>query len=359
MHLQSHLWFAVLSVSVGAGALASSARVDLATASAPLGMSPADLGRFYDVNLRPLQSRVPASSARIVPAGETQRELRQVQSDLELRANAQAWGLASASAGLDISRQHAYYRAIQIDEVHQIDGVPAGVEPPPDASYYVSAVYMGRMYEVHFSGSTTSVESAIKGTSGVYSGGLDAWSSEHNVEFKARTVGLRPKNSGNGAIFASSDSEIQEKYEDAGPLKAVKFRLSQVPGRHAQQVAGRWHVTLVRVDYPRLKGNTKAWDLFGNAPDPAIKVRGVATWQGTGADDSFQSEFNQVLGTNLAINTRTPLEIEAYDRDVSAHDSAGKVTITGPQDGERDGDLIWFTTSDGVRIGLRMETAQP
>jgi len=352
------LILAVGAVCAGVVAYGSSARVDLTKASAPLEMSPDDLGRYYDANLRPLQSKVPTSNARVIQTGETQRELKQVQNDLELKANAQAWGLASASAGINISKQHAYYRAIQIDRVHHLDGVPPGVEAPTDAAYYVSAVYMGRMYEVHFSGTSESVNAAISGTTGVYSGGLDAWASQHHVEFKARTVGLQPRESGNGAIFASSDNEIQEGYTDEGPLRAVKFRLSQVPGRHAQQVTGTWKVTLVGVQYPQLKANRKAWDVFGNAPDPMIQVTGVATWQGRSPrDDTYEVQFDQVLGKGLTINSRTPLFIEAFDRDMSDHDSAGKVTITGPQDGEREDDLIWFTTRDGVRIGLRMEPA--
>ena len=61
---------ALVAIVTAGAALASTARVDLTTASAPLEMSPADLGRYYDANLRPLQAKVPTERSRTSPAGD-------------------------------------------------------------------------------------------------------------------------------------------------------------------------------------------------------------------------------------------------------------------------------------------------
>jgi hypothetical protein len=339
--------------SLAIAAIASTGRVDVHVASAPANINEQDLGRFFDTELRPMEARVTFTPRRIA-SGETQRVLQKVRTELELRANASAWGLLGAAASFDRATTHAYFRAIQIDEIVEAAQPRFPSALPAGAAYYISEVHLGRMYEVHFTGTDSAVSAAIGATTGKFGGGLSAWAAEHRVEFRARTVGLTPKLDAAGAIFASSSSEIAQNYEVGGPPRAILYKLSEVPGRAKAAPPNRWNVTLVEVQFPPLKPNRQAWD-FGTPPDPWVIVKGAATWDGW-RNDTYQATFNQALGA-LALSAHNPLVIEVWERDLSSHDSAGSLRINGPEGGESANGLTWFITDHGVKVGLRFTPA--
>lgn len=332
-------------------AIASTGRVDVLVASAPANINDQDLGRFFDGDLRPMESKAVFALRRIA-SGETQRVLQKVRNEAELRANASAWGLLGAAASFNRATTHAYFRAIQIDEILEAGQPRFPSVLPENAVYYISEVHLGRMYEVHFSGTDSAVTAAIGATTGKFGGGLSAWAAEHSIEFRARTVGLTPKQDATGAIFASSSSEIQQNYEVGGPSRAILFKLSEVPGRAVSAPSDRWNVTLVEVRFPPTKLNGQAWD-FGTPPDPWVWVSGPVTWNAW-RHDTFRASFNQDFGA-LTLNEAAPLIIEVQERDLSAHDQAGSVRVTGPSGGQLADGLIWFTTDHNVRIGLRFD----
>lgn len=350
--MYTHHHFIVLGlVSFTLAASASPARVDVVTASAPTNMDQHDLGRFFDANLRPMEATADVERRTFNP-GETSRVLQTVRSEIEFKANASAWGIGGVSAGANYNSTHAYFRAIQIDQLYEATQANFDQHVPEGATYYVSAIYMGHMYEVTFSGEASSVSAAMDATAGVYEGGLSAWAASNKVEFKARTVGLTPKQNSTGAIFASSDAEIRQNYEVGGTSRAIMFRLSEVPGRNEATPENRWIVTVVEVRFPTTKPKNQAWDFMG-LPDPWIKVTGPTTWDSY-RNDTLKAQFNHELGT-FTLGKQNPLQIQLFDRDTSAHDFAGRLTVTGPNRNEAAGGISWFKTEAGASVALRFQ----
>lgn len=84
-----------------------------------------------------------------------------VDNTSQFRANANAWGI---SAGLKTAQERRYvsFRAIQLTEVVELDDTSAMAAAPPDATYYMSKIYLGRMYEIVVHGNKTEFNAGVK-----------------------------------------------------------------------------------------------------------------------------------------------------------------------------------------------------
>lgn len=118
-------------------------------AAAPDDIGVEDIGRLFTRDFRPLVGGTnsvlprPGQGLRAPrPLGTTDRVLRVVETEWELRANARVWGLGGASLGAGAENRHAYFRAIALETLHEIDPRLAVPSVPEGAEWYVSAVYV-------------------------------------------------------------------------------------------------------------------------------------------------------------------------------------------------------------------------
>lgn len=193
---------------------------------APDDVGVEDIGRLFTREFRPLVGATnnvlsDPSNVRVRQQGRTHRELREVTTQAEVSANASVWGF-TASGSTENTTRHAYFRVVEVTELHTLDDRLAIPHVPGGAEWYVSAVYVGGLYEMHFWGSAQAVSGAIGGGFGPLSGSIEAFARDSQLQFRARTIGLEPTDG--QAIFASSESEIAERYRAVGSPRTILVR---------------------------------------------------------------------------------------------------------------------------------------
>lgn len=277
--------------------------------------------------------------------------MRVTESAVEVAANARAWGIGSAQLEAEDHARHAFFRAYEVHEIHRLDDRVAIPAVPSGAAWYVSAVYVGRLYEVHFHSRNRAIDARVTAQALVGSGSVQAFARENQLEFHARTIGLAPQ--GDDALFASSDAEMREHYAARGPLQPILVQFSRVPESSRPQIAasGPLTVKLVSVEFPeRNPARGTSWDPLGGRPEIIVRVRqsGRILLDVQGSRDTLHAEFDRVIGERLTVDGENPLILEFADRDMAAHDEAGDMVLAAiPSD---EGSRFTRTSDGGVRV---------
>ena len=136
--------------------LARASEADELLVASPVELTASDLGILLDADFR----FVGGADRRVVDGdppirsvgGETRAAWTFERGSDQVKAEARAWG-GPISAGIDGGFGHdsflAIYRSVQVDNVLLIEpGATLRTTLPAEASWYVSALYVGRMLEV-------------------------------------------------------------------------------------------------------------------------------------------------------------------------------------------------------------------
>lgn len=368
-----------VALVVGAALMPTSASAqelygrDDVLARAPLGMGADAVGRFYDSDFRPLvggAQQIPHTpeQAAAVPVGYTRRDFRVVQTQAELQANASAWGVTGSVTAADASR-HAYFRAYTIETMTALsDTVELPEVVPARAAYYVSAVFIGRLFEAHFTSRSTSGSISAGADGLVASGGIEAWASEQNLEVQIDGLGLEAID--DSALFAQTQSEVTRHYRASGEPRAIFVRFSRVPTARRASAPGataRYTIQLDQIVFPQIRpGYGTRWDAFGGDPDITVEVLldGQRIYMPTneGRDQlirDFASERTQPGSSRVGIvptqtlSASSSLAFHFVDVDTSwaTSDDGGTLTVTGAQIAAIDGQTT-LTCCGGVRLTL-------
>ncbi len=337
----------------------------LAAASDDIG--PGDVGRLFTARFRPLvgatNSVLPAGGTtgaiRHLRRSTTERELAVVRSRLELQANARAWGIGGASTDVTLWNHHAYFRAVSIEDIYEMDDRLAIPTVPEGAEWYISAVYVGRLYEVHFTSASSSLEGRIHASMLGGSGSISGFAQRLGLDFHARTVGLEPRS--DNALFASSDAEMRQRYRASGPPRPILVQYSRVPASARPRAATNRprHVELLSVRFPdRNPQRNTAWDAFGGKPDILVRVtqgNRVLLDRFGGRDKNPATFSDAVIGNALVVTPQQPLVFTFADRDLAANDDAGTLVLQSlPDHDERE--YSPPPGGRGVRVVLRVSS---
>lgn len=326
----------VLVMMVLASAAHAAAQEELAPgpghpirATAPR-VGPDDLGRAYDAGFSPLRGsraiEVESTALVVREVVETEHGYSVVQEEEELLANAGVWGLGRAGVSRTSGRMHAYFRAAQIRRVVELPlDATMSAHPPPEARYYLAAIYYGHLYEMRFSGTNDTIRA---GLSAIFPGGsVDAGGgvSQSGVEFHARGIGLTPVDG--RAIFASSDSEISQMYRADGEPQPIFVAYARIPGV-APVGPDRLVVRLDSVQFTR----ARSWDAIGG-PDIRVLVEfgGATVLDYIAPRDQYEITLGgaqAVLGNGITPSADNPLRFRFWDVDISANDFAGEVFVS-------------------------------
>ncbi|MBX3276278.1 MAG: hypothetical protein KF729_38855 [Sandaracinaceae bacterium] len=368
-------WASALAATAGINAAAAQealyARDDV-LARAPLGVGPEHVGRFYDVDFRPLvggaNTLVPdPTHVQTIPVAHTRRVFRALQSEAELRANAGAWGIAGRVSTADVSR-HAYFRAYQLDMLTQVnESIPMPAVVPARAAYYVSGVFVGRMIEAHFSSNSTRTMAGLEASFGAASGGIETWAQQQQVSVQIDTLGLEPSDS--DALFAQTQGDVQRLYRANGPPRAIFVRFTRVPSNLRAQTLTEvvpYRITVDRVVFPQTNpARNTAWDGFGGRPDITFRVvlDGRTIYEPTAAArDTFVRDLARERGSgsprvgvidSVSIAATSVLDFQFFDQDLTASgwDRAGSLIVTAADLASVEGSRE-FAVGNGVRFTL-------
>ncbi|MCZ7684436.1 MAG: hypothetical protein M5U28_38990 [Sandaracinaceae bacterium] len=337
-------------------------RIDV-RAAAPDDIGPEDVGRLYTREFRRIiggtNSVLPGdgTGVRVARRATTDRVLTTVESEYELAANARVWGLGSARASTADVTRHGYYRAYAIEEIHMMDDRLAVPAVPGGAEWYVSAVYVGRLIEVHFWSNTANIAGALSGTALVGSASIEGFARQHRLQFRIRTVGLEP--AGDDALFAATPSEMRAAYRETGQPTAVLVQYSRVPRTSLPQVQGPAgsRVVLSTISFPQRKPSGTSWDAFGNAPDIMVRVSqgGTVLLDRFIGQDILEANPDLVIGEAITVSAESPLIFQFTDRDVASHDDAGQAIVTAL---DPPGSRMTVVGSIGVRVVLSIQESR-
>lgn len=348
---------------------APQARVDV-VAAAPDDVTTEALGHLYDERFRPLVgagSSIPSGQLVTVPRGTTQRILQMIESATELQANARAWGI-EAQLRAQTGRQHAYYRAVEIERIVQLSDTVPIPAVPATARYYLSAVYMGRLFEARFSGAQQAFGGGLSLSGVVGSGSIASWATGRQLQFEFRTIGFEPTS--DDALFARTDAEMRQRYRATGETRAILARYSRLPTSSLPTIATtptgqrRFRVALTRVRFPDRNGGS-AWDFGGGAPEIMARIsqgrRVLLNVRGRQNSVLYEPSPPRPIAESVVVSAGAPLTVTLWDEDVSSHDSAGVISITSltttavaemPPDGE---ERTFSAPQTGAQVTLRIE----
>ncbi len=318
-----------------------SERGETLIAPAPHGMSIDDLGRAFDHDFVRLQgeggkSLFPQADApRRSAQHALEHQLEVIDSREKWAAHVSAW---TAKAGLDMTsgRRFASYRAVQIDEVFEVDDTTTMAPVPRNAVYYPWRIYTGRSYEIIVEGSEQRFHAVARADFEVFSGDIEAFAGRYDLEWRVVGRGLSPTRP--GAIFARTARQIETSYEatrDASVPILVEWR--RIPGRqgHTGAVAWvqlregcpgkrgcepcrRWSFDRVEVQFPRRKPDGRQWDADGSPPDTVMVL--------TAGRDRYVSAKREryartwVMSSGVKVDVGDRLVLQALDSDLVADD---------------------------------------
>jgi hypothetical protein len=203
-------------------------------APAPRDLGHHHLGRAVDATFRVVPGSKPLFS------GENRKQHREVinrwQSRYEviedaakLAAFARAWAIAGAIETAATTR-YAVYRAIQLNEFHEVDDTRPMAAPPASAAYYISKIWYGRSYEVRVWGDSNSFSASAKAEFLSFGGGAEGFARRFRLSMDREAVGLKPKT---GVLFARSEDDVRSAYAqdpDAGKPVPVLVEYTPIPG---------------------------------------------------------------------------------------------------------------------------------
>ena len=147
----------------------------------------------------------------------------------ELKANVSAWGIANASLEQNKQRRYALERAWQQTDVLLVDDTTEMLHSPPrEAAWYVSAIYVGRSYELVLWGDKATFHAGVAAKLKVFGGNLDDFTERVSLQWRVRWRGVEA--SSDRAIFARTPDAIMGNYKQSDPVPIwVVYR--SIPGR--------------------------------------------------------------------------------------------------------------------------------
>lgn len=210
-------------------------------------------------------------------------------SEQVLAANASAWGL-SVDAEIRSNRRYASYRAVQIQDVYEIDDTTTLRPTPSFAVYYPWRVYVGHSYETLFEGDADAFHAGVRANLIAWSAGIRDFAGEYHLSHRAVGHGLRPKHE--DAIFAKTQQEIESNYTTMNTLPVpVLVEWREIPGRtgQARTIAWKqvrsgcpgqrgcrpcreWEFDYVEWKIQARKKNGNTWDADDSPPDVVLSL---------------------------------------------------------------------------------------
>ena len=170
-------------------------QLDSIEAAAPFNVQDSDLGRPYGENFQPIGNESLFSYTAIgslAREGST-TELTRVDKADSLRANATAWGLASAGAASSEEERHVFRYERAFTSLKQIDDAAVPIKPVPyGALYYLARIYYGHSIEERLSEKRESFSAGVAAT--IKPGttlGLQQQQGSLKLHFKRQSKGYR------------------------------------------------------------------------------------------------------------------------------------------------------------------------
>ncbi|MCA9490392.1 MAG: hypothetical protein KC621_10720 [Myxococcales bacterium] len=344
--------------------LARASEADELLVASPVELTASDLGILLDADFR----FVGGADRRVVDGdppirsvgGETRAAWTFERGSDQVKAEARAWG-GPISAGIDGGFGHdsflAIYRSVQVDNVLLIEpGATLRTTLPAEASWYVSALYVGRMLEVVCAGDETVLRGAIQaGASAQVSGGqvtLSGSSSNEQVQCALRLLGMkaRPGHEASSLALGSAMPGDEDFVIDGDP-RVIQVRYARVP-RPAGTEAANYSIMLVDVSFPPRKPDGATWDVF-DGPDISVwvKVDDQVVWRSPIAQDRFSTSYRAIAVPRIDAK-ESNLAFTVMDVDLSASDRAGRVTLDLSQlhDVPAEGETLELETTAGVKL---------
>lgn len=337
-------------------------------AGAPVDTPPdALLGSLYDADFRRVDGRVhsTAGAPQTNPTSRVEVQYRALESESELRANASVWGIGGSLSQAAAVR-HAYYRAFAVTERAELGEHLVPVNVSARATYYISAVLVGRLYEMHLSGSSSAVTAAVEGRWGPAEGGVAQSDSASGLQYSTRAIGFRAPE---GLSVVRTEAEVRNTFLEDGPTVPILVVYSRVPDNFRQATrARRFEIVVETVVFPARKnaGQGAAWDAFDGLPEIAILVHGAnlgdQRLSRTCPRDRLSCDLDWTIPHEIVLATDTPLWMTFFDVDVSENDPAGDIGLSlGPLTDDRSTQEMppgglerQFTTNQGVQVTLRV-----
>jgi hypothetical protein len=144
----------------------------------------------------------------------------------ELNANARAWGL-SGQLGYGQAQRYAYYRAVQITGVIQLNDATPMVQAPPQAVYYPSQIFYGHSYWVLVHGDSSTFDAGFGTVFPFFSGSVAVAQTQYHVQTSSGGRGLIPTTP--SALFALPETVASAYNPAASPPVPVVVEYRQIP----------------------------------------------------------------------------------------------------------------------------------
>ncbi|MCC7542325.1 MAG: hypothetical protein IT379_39270 [Deltaproteobacteria bacterium] len=330
-------------------------RLDMPIRAVAPRVTEADLGRAYDATFTPLRggSLAPDAPRQASDVSEIEHGYRLLQEGDELQANARAWSLGG-SLRQSSERSFAYFRAMQIRRIVALpEDVTISARRSPNARFYLSAIYYGFLYEMRFIGSSEVLGGGLSAIFPLGAADVSARRARAGVEFEAHGVGLTPVDG--QAIFARTDSAIEQHYRTEGDPRPILVEYRRIPGTTP---AGpeRLTVRLTRIEFAR-----RGWDAGTEYAAPeisAVVFRGARrVFAARGREDSYEMILagpRSVVLTGGVVSRDQPLEFRFFDVDVASDDEAGRTFVSSLQPSPTEQE---FTAGRNVRFWLEATLA--
>lgn len=204
-------------------------------ATAPMGMSDADLGKPLDQHFERMAGEAgrtlfPNAQIGKAPIQQIEHELKTIDTTRGWDANV---GVAYAGFGIGVNggksntNRYAAYRASQVIESHNVDDTTFMRAAPPGSAWYISRIYYGRQYEVFLWGDQRKMNVGVKASIYFISAGVNKFAEENELTVQAVGRGLQP--SDGKAIFAKSPEEVEKAYSVDGEPVPIMVEYRTIP----------------------------------------------------------------------------------------------------------------------------------
>lgn len=211
--------------------------------SAPDDMRVADLGRYYDRDVQPLNAWLSLSSSQRAAAAGPEvsmiaSDCRRLRTTEEISASAHIWGTVEVDGSVSQSKAYATCRTEQTSRMHRLDVAPPS-DAPKQAFYYVSGLREGRVFEVHVRGTESAVAARTRVLTTGASGTVRGSTQTSTFEERRAVKGLEPVA---GALLTFSSSALDTldaKFQQSGAPVATSYTLRALPSALARWRAER------------------------------------------------------------------------------------------------------------------------
>lgn len=248
------------SVSPGAvwtPAKGESRTVEISAVGLP-SFSEADLGAVFDSKLR----RVPRSPNLFarreiskLRRNEFSHSVRRVQSRLEL-------GIVVATilgGSYRRDRFYAVYRAMEVGSISRIEDRAPMLEPPPEATFYLTEIHIGSSYDVVIEGLSRDMGAKLDRELTAGKLALSAGLSSSDYRVVTRGLGLRPRHG--SAIFAKTPEQVEAAYTTEGAAVPVRLVFRQIPGRKFPADGFKWPTPYLEQEFTLREAKSRSFEI--------------------------------------------------------------------------------------------------